>query len=98
MPVTKTTLDAANAIDQYTLINEKKTLSVMVLNYGGTLTHILVPDKEGHIRDVCVGFDDFETYKNPKNPYFGALIGRFANRWVCIYAGFRAETNSWPLT
>ncbi|KAI7880547.1 aldose 1-epimerase, partial [Lichtheimia hyalospora FSU 10163] len=80
MPVTKTTLDAANGIDQYTLINEKKTLSVMVLNYGGILTHILVPDKDGHIRDVCVGFDDFETYKNPQNPYFGALIGRFANR------------------
>lgn len=80
MPVIKTTLDAANGIDQYTLINEKKTLSVMVLNYGGTLTHILVPDKDGQIRDVCVGFDDFETYKNPQNPYFGALIGRFANR------------------
>lgn len=80
MPVTKTTIDAAAGIDQYTLINEKKTLAVMVLNYGGTITHILVPDKTGQIRDVALGFDDFESYKNPQNPYFGALIGRFANR------------------
>ncbi|KAI9312561.1 aldose 1-epimerase [Dichotomocladium elegans] len=80
MPVTKTTIDAAQGIDQYTLINDKKTLSVMVLNYGGTLTHILVPDKDGQIRDVAVGFDGFDSYKHPQNPYLGALIGRFANR------------------
>ncbi|KAG2227107.1 hypothetical protein INT45_003837 [Circinella minor] len=80
MPVTKTTIDSANGIDQYTLINSAKTLSVMVLNYGGTLTHILVPDKNGAIRDVAVGFDDYEAYKNADNPFFGALIGRFANR------------------
>ena len=80
MPVTKTTIDSANGIDQYTLINSAKTLSVMVLNYGGTLTHILVPDKNGTIRDVTVGFDDYEAYKHADNPFFGALIGRFANR------------------
>lgn len=79
MPVTKQSF-GANGIDQYTLINEKKTLAVMLLNYGGTLTHILVPDKTGHIRDVALGFDDFDNYKRAENPYYGALIGRFANR------------------
>ncbi|ORZ02524.1 aldose 1-epimerase [Syncephalastrum racemosum] len=79
MPVTKQSF-GANGIDQYTLINDKKTLAVMLLNYGGTLTHILVPDKTGHIRDVALGFDDFDNYKRAENPYYGALIGRFANR------------------
>ena len=80
MPVSKTTIDPVNGIDQYTLINSSKTLSVMVLNYGGILTHTLVPDQNGVIRDVTCGFDDYEAYKSSDNPFFGALIGRFANR------------------
>lgn len=78
MPVSKLTI--APGIDQYTLINKNKTLAVMILTYGATISHILTPDKTGAIRDVALGFDDFESYKNPANPYFGALIGRFANR------------------
>lgn len=78
MPVSKLTI--APGIDQYTLINKNKTLAVMILNYGATITHILTPDKTGMIRDVALGFDNFESYKNPNNPYFGAVIGRYANR------------------
>ncbi|KAL0073672.1 aldose 1-epimerase [Phycomyces blakesleeanus] len=80
MPVTKLSISPSAGIDQYTLINEKKTLAVMVLNYGGIITHILTPDKNGAIKDVVLGFDNYEAYQNPANPYFGALIGRFANR------------------
>lgn len=80
MPVRKITISEKEGIDQYTLINEKKTLAVMVLNYGGTITHVLTPDKDGHVRDVVLGFDDYDAYKDPNNPYFGAIIGRFANR------------------
>lgn len=78
MSVTKLTI--APGIDQYTLINKNKTLAVMVLTYGATVSHILTPDKNGVVRDVALGFDDFESYKNPANPYFGAVVGRFGNR------------------
>ncbi|CEI93899.1 Putative Aldose 1-epimerase [Rhizopus microsporus] len=74
MPVTKLTI--APDVDQYTLINKSKTLAVMIMTYGATITHILTPDKTGTIRDVVLGFDDFESYKNPLNRYFGAL-GKF---------------------
>ncbi|KAG0171018.1 hypothetical protein DFQ28_001379 [Apophysomyces sp. BC1034] len=80
MTVTKLSLAPSQGIDQYTLINEHKTLAVMVLNYGATITHILTPDKQGHVRDVVLGFDNYEDYKSPNNPYFGATIGRYANR------------------
>ncbi|KAI8063285.1 aldose 1-epimerase [Gongronella butleri] len=80
MPVTQLTLSPADNVVQYTLINEKKTLAVMVLNYGGILSHILTPDKTGTVRDVVLGYDDFEGYQNPENRFFGALVGRFANR------------------
>jgi aldose 1-epimerase len=80
MPVTKISLSSEAGVDQYTLINEQKTLAVMVLNYGGTITHILTPDKTGHIRDVVLGFDNYEGYLHSANPFFGALVGRYANR------------------
>lgn len=82
MPVTKLNLSTSAGVDQYTLINERKTLAVMILNYGATISHILTPDKGGHIRDVVLGFDDYESYLHPENPYFGAVVGRYANRSV----------------
>ncbi|KAI8334663.1 aldose 1-epimerase [Chlamydoabsidia padenii] len=80
MTVTKLTLSTESHVDQYTLMNDNKTLAVMVLNYGATISHILTPDKSGKIRDVVLGFDDYESYKSVHNPYFGALVGRYANR------------------
>jgi aldose 1-epimerase len=73
-------INVAPGIDQYTLFNQNKTLAVMVLTYGATITHVLTPDKTGTVRDVALGFDSYEGYKNPENPYFGAVVGRFANR------------------
>ncbi|ORX52727.1 aldose 1-epimerase [Hesseltinella vesiculosa] len=80
MPVTQLVLSDSENIVQYTLINDKKTLAVMVLNYGGIVSHILTPDKDGVIRDVVLGYDDYQGYTQPDNRYFGALVGRFANR------------------
>ncbi len=39
-----------------------------------------VPDRDGNLSDVVLGFDDLDGYKSKDNPYLGALIGRFANR------------------
>ncbi len=54
-------------------------LEVAVLSYGGVLQSILAPDREGHVADVSLGFDDLADYEQ-RSPYFGALVGRYANR------------------
>ena len=54
-------------------------MEVSVTNYGGIITAIKVPDRNGTIEDVVLGHDSLEGYLN-KSRYFGALIGRFANR------------------
>lgn len=54
-------------------------LELEILNYGGIVRALRLPDGNGNIRDVVLGFDSFEPYlRNPA--YFGAMIGRYANR------------------
>jgi len=62
----------------YTLRNANG-MEVDVTNYGGTITAIRVPDKNGTVADVTLGFSDIEGYLD-EHPYFGALIGRYGNR------------------
>jgi aldose 1-epimerase len=50
-----------------------------ITNYGGIIVSLLVADKEGNIGDVTLGFDKLEGYLKP-HPFFGALVGRHANR------------------
>lgn len=66
-------------IVQYTIRN-KGGMEVRVLNYGGTITDIIVPDRKGNVENVVLGFGSPEGYRGKNNPYFGALIGRYANR------------------
>ncbi|HXT64272.1 MAG TPA: aldose epimerase family protein [Pyrinomonadaceae bacterium] len=54
-------------------------MRVKIIDYGGTITHIDVPDRSGRIADVVLGHDNLEGYLN-RSRYFGALIGRYANR------------------
>ena len=54
-------------------------MTVKVLNYGGIVTHILVPDKNGELTDVALGYDSLSLYLGA-TPYFGALVGRYGNR------------------
>lgn len=54
-------------------------MQVDILNFGGIITSIKVPDKKGIIEDVVLGFDSPEEYLQV-HPYFGALIGRYGNR------------------
>jgi len=50
------------------------------MNYGGTLTQVLVPGKGGSLDDLVLGFDSIAGYLQKDNPYIGALIGRYGNR------------------
>ena len=71
------TADGAE-IYQYTLSNSNN-MTVKIINYGGIVRSILVPDKYGNVGDVVLGFDSLSSYET-KSPYFGALIGRYGNR------------------
>jgi aldose 1-epimerase len=66
------------AIDLYTLTN-RNGMEVGITNYGGRVVSILVPDRLGKLADVVLGFDSLDGYLSD-NPYFGALVGRYANR------------------
>ncbi len=63
----------------YTLQNGKGMRAV-VSNYGGTLLELWTPDKSGVTGDVILGFDSLGGYLQKGNPFFGALVGRYANR------------------
>lgn len=67
------------AVTQYTLTNPSG-MQVSILNYGGTLTDIITPDKNGSKGNVILGFDSLSGYLQKGNPYFGSLIGRYGNR------------------
>lgn len=72
------TLPDGSAVQLYTLTNASG-MEVGIINYGGIVTSIKVPDRDGKIGDVVLGFDNIDGFaKNP--PYFGAIIGRYGNR------------------
>ena len=62
----------------YTLTNANG-LEARITNYGGRVVSLKVPDRNGAIGDVVAGFNSLEGYLGP-NPYFGAIVGRYANR------------------
>jgi aldose 1-epimerase len=62
----------------YTLKNPSG-MEVKIINYGGRIESISVPDRNKKFSDVVLGFDNLEGYLGD-NPFFGALIGRYANR------------------
>ncbi|KAM0865948.1 hypothetical protein ACQ4PT_042952 [Festuca glaucescens] len=51
-----------------------------ISNVGATVTSLLVPDKNGVLGDVVLGFDSLDPYLNGTSPYFGCIVGRVANR------------------
>jgi len=68
------------ALSLYTLTNSHGA-QVQVTNFGGTVTSIKVPDRRGKLGDVVLGYDSSAPYvANTGGTYFGALIGRYANR------------------
>ncbi|MBR1808170.1 MAG: galactose-1-epimerase [Paludibacteraceae bacterium] len=62
----------------YTLTNQSG-MEVSITNFGGRIVSILVPDRDGNMRDVVLGFDNIKDYETVPTD-FGACIGRYANR------------------
>lgn len=70
-------LNSGEGIDEYTLDNG--IVSVSILNYGGIITSLNIPDRLGKLVDIVLGFDKLEKYAD-NSPYFGCIIGRCAGR------------------
>ena len=64
--------------DLYLLTN-KNGVEAAITNYGGTVVTLKVPDRNGKFDDVVLGYDKLEDYEAGK-AYFGAIVGRYANR------------------
>ncbi len=69
------------------LVLERDGVRATFSNFGATLIGLEVPDREGERADVVLGFDTLAEYASPRNPYFGSIVGRCANR----IAGARFE-------
>ena len=73
------TMPDGQKVEMYRLKNAKG-MEVDMITYGARVQAIKVPDKNGKIDDVALGFDSMKGYLGPDDPYFGATIGRYANR------------------
>ena len=62
------------------VLKNKHGMEVHVLQTGAVIQRLLVPDRDGNLGDIVLGYDDEETYAEPDGPYFGAVVGRVANR------------------
>jgi len=63
----------------YTLTN-RDGMRAGITNYGGILVSLKVPDRQGRMADVVLGYDSLAGYVHDTATYFGALVGRYANR------------------
>ena len=61
------------------ILRNKNNMEVCITNFGGRIVSVMVPDKDGQMRDVVLGFDSIQDYIS-KPSDFGASIGRYANR------------------
>ena len=66
------------SVDLYILRNAKGA-EAAIMTYGGTVTSLKVPDKQGRMGDVVLGYAQLEGYLT-NSPFFGCLVGRYGNR------------------
>ncbi len=72
------TLPDGREVKSFTLKN-KNGVELKVINYGGIITHLMAPDKNGVLEDIVLGYDSLSGYLKA-TPYFGAIVGRYGNR------------------
>lgn len=73
-----TTRKTVNQWTEYTLTNDHD-MSVSFLDFGGIITKMMVPNREGKLENIVLSYEDYKQYEDNPN-YFGALIGRVAGR------------------
>lgn len=72
-----TTADGQD-VEEYVLTNANG-VEVRIITYGGTVTSVRVPDRDGTMENINLGFDNLADYET-RSPYFGCITGRYANR------------------
>jgi len=82
-------------VERWTLSNGDTTMRV--LTYGGVIQTLEVPDAEGEVENVVLGFADLDGYVSEDDPYFGSLIGRYGNRIAEGRFTLDGETYQLPL-
>ena len=60
-------------------VKNNNGMKVEIINYGGTIVRLFVPDKNGNSSDIVLGLNTLEQYMK-ESPYFGCIVGRFGNR------------------
>jgi aldose 1-epimerase len=60
-------------------LKNKDGIEVDIITYGGRITSLNTPDKNGNLKNIVLGFENLEQYEKD-NPFFGALVGRYGNR------------------
>lgn len=86
-------------IDQYLMTNQNG-IEVGVVNYGGIINTLRVPDRRGDLDDIVLGYDSLAEYENC-SMHFGCIAGRYANRiaggqFTIDGQGYQLETNHGP--
>ena len=81
------------------ILKNNNGLEASITNYGGKVVSLIVPDRSGNMADIVLGFSHIQDYLKTKEPYFGALIGRYGNRIAngrCTLNGqqIQLETNN----
>ena len=71
-------LSDGTPVDLFTLRN-KNGIEARVITYGGIIVSLETPDRDGKLADIVLGFDSLAGYVHD-SPYFGAIVGRYANR------------------
>lgn len=79
----------------FTLTN-KNGMRAQISDFGGVVVSLTAPDRDGVMADVVLGLDDAATYAE-KSPFFGALIGRYANRIAAGHFRLNGETFELPV-
>jgi aldose 1-epimerase len=79
-PSSAVDVETADDIKIFTLTNSSG-MKVRLTNYGAIIMSIVVPDRDGNLGDVALGYTDIASYTNAVDkPYFGAIVGRYGNR------------------
>ena len=86
--------DDGKEVTLYELVNADG-LRATVMDYGAILVDLQVPDRDGKLADINLGFDELEPYIK-RNPLFGAVVGRYANR--IENAGFTIDGIEYKIT
>jgi aldose 1-epimerase len=90
----QTTIDGKD-VNLYYIQND--TMKVAITNYGSRIVGIWVPDKTGKLGDVNIGYSSINDYLNTHELYYGALVGRYANRICKGKITLNGETYQLPI-